>query len=156
MSHGVLRGNTVPSKVAFNCFLCHWESLVLIKKVANTNFYYNNGWVWIWKKSLLTDATRQGSMWAAEHFKSYLLYKSLIFKEKRNAKYFIELTFLTFHCLSQSFKGFIKPWFIFNTHHAFLVSFCFLLFSLHKMRNITGFHFLLYQDISQLLGILLL
>lgn len=72
-----------PIKGWFNCFLCHWESLVLIEKAVNTNFYSNSGWVWIWNKSLLTDATRQGSMWAAEHFKSYLLYNSLIFKGKK-------------------------------------------------------------------------
>lgn len=64
--------------------------------------------------------------------------------KEKIAKNLIELTFLTFHCLSQSFKRFITTWLIFNTHHAFLVSFCFLLFFLHKMRNITGFHFLLW------------
>lgn len=69
---------------------------------------------------------------------------SLSSSKEKNFRYFTELTFLTFHCLSQSFKGFITTWLIFNTHHAFLVSFCFLLFSLHKMRNITGFHFLLW------------
>lgn len=73
---------------------------------------------------------------------------SLSSSKEKIAKYFTELTFLTFHWLSQSFKGFITTWLIFSTHHAFSVSFCFLLFSLHKMRNMTGFHLLLWVPSS--------